>query len=64
MKEVTIKEIETEHGLTGPEANGLIKSLVRLGFANKVGERKSQHKTGKGRPGAVYEIQEEITLRL
>jgi len=64
MKEVTIKEIENEHGLTGPEANGLVKSLVKLGFAKKVGERKSKNKKGQGRPGAVYEIQEEINLRL
>jgi len=64
MKQVTIKQIEEDHGLTAPEANGLIKSLLKLGLIEKIDKRKAQSKTGQGRSANVYAIPETISLTL
>jgi DNA-binding Lrp family transcriptional regulator len=64
MKELTTKEFAEEQGLSAPVAAGVIKFLEKAGYIKKVGTRKAQSKTGQGRSSNVYEIPEEIVLRL
>lgn len=64
MKEVTIKELAVANGLNPVDANGLIKSLEKLGVAKKVGERKSANEKGLGRASTVYQIDAEAVKAL
>lgn len=64
MKEVTIKELAVTNGLNPVDANGLIKSLEKLGVAKKVGERKSANEKGLGRSSTVYQIDAEVIKAL
>ena len=62
--EMTIPELRAKHDLSAPEANGLIKSLEKLGFIKVVGERSPAGATGKGRKSKVYSIPNKIELSL
>lgn len=63
LKEVTIAELQKTYNLTAPEANGLIKSLEKLGHISVVGER-APVGNGKGRKSKVYGVPASIALSL
>ena len=62
--EMTIPELREKHDLSAPEANGMIKSLEKLGLIKVVGERSPAGSTGKGRKSKVYSVPNKIELSL
>lgn len=62
--DMTIPDLQNKHKLTAPEANGLIKSLEKLGLIKKVGERAPASASGVGRKSNVYRIPNKIELSL
>ena len=65
---VTIAEFATAQGVSAGVANGFVNFLVEKGEASKTDEsRKPVDENGeskRGRPSAVYEIPETVTLNL
>jgi predicted ArsR family transcriptional regulator len=60
---MTVKEFQELHGLKNPaEANGIINFLVSQGHAVHVENRRTT--SGRGKPAKVYEISQEVTLKL
>ena len=60
---VTVAEFRTLQGLKSPvEANSIINLLKVQGVAKEVGKKKRTD--GRGKPATIYEIPQEVTLKL
>jgi hypothetical protein len=60
--EMSIKELAEANGLDYLEAQGFIKSLVKLGKAKMIAPRKVEGQ--KGKPTNIYLIPTELTFKL
>ena len=58
----TVKELADELQLDYLTTQGLVKFLVEVGEAKKVGVRPTA--SGKGKPSNVYELPEKVEINL
>lgn len=59
---VTIAELAAAKHVDYVVASGLLRYLIAQGHAKKVDKRKSPN--GKGKPTDIYEVPDEVNLKL